>query len=130
MPRIEVAIAVIFREGKILICQRRADDAFGGLWEFPGGKCEAGESAETCLRREIREELAGEITALESLGQIEHDYEKFSVRLRPFLCALAGGEPRPIGCAQAIWIDPAQLSDYQFPPANAPLLRQLAERFG
>ena len=58
MKRIDVAIAVVVEGGRVLICQRKEKDTFGGFWEFPGGKCEAGESLEQCLVREMREELA------------------------------------------------------------------------
>jgi mutator protein MutT len=125
MAFIDVAIAVICRDGSVLICQRKADDRFGGLWEFPGGKCEPGETPAQAVQREVMEELGIEVHPDSALAPIEHHYPKLSVRLHPFLCHVIRGEPRPLHCQAAIWIAPTRLSEYQFPAANAPLLEQL-----
>src|SRR5688572_29511955 len=74
MKRVDVDIAIIARGGKVPICQRKADNTFGGCWEFPGGKREPGETAEQCLRRELEEELAVRARPIEALDVIEHDY--------------------------------------------------------
>ena len=81
MKRIDVVIAVVVRDGKVLVCQRRDDDTFGGYWEFPGGKLEPHESHEQCLARELREELAIRIRPLDPLEPIEHDYPHARIRL-------------------------------------------------
>jgi mutator protein MutT len=93
---VEVSAALIFRDGKLLITQRRAKSHLGGLWEFPGGKLEAGETFEQCLVREIREELGVEISVGELFSEISHDYPEKSVRLEFFICKLISGEPQPL----------------------------------
>jgi 8-oxo-dGTP diphosphatase len=127
VDRKDVVIAVILRAGKVLICQRKAEDSFGGYWEFPGGKREQGETPERCLAREMMEELALSITALEPLPAIEHDYPNLRICLLSYLCT-ADGEPRPIACQRVAWVAPSELADYRFPEANAPLLVQIVRR--
>jgi len=122
---IEVAAALIFRNGKILITQRRADTHLGGLWEFPGGKREPGETFEQCLVREIREELGIEISAGKLFEEITHAYAEKTVGLKFFNCELVRGEPQPLGCAAVKWIGKAELAGHQFPAADARLLKKL-----
>lgn len=129
LKAIDVAIALICQQNKLLICQRLAKDRFGGLWEFPGGKVKPGETIPQTLTREVQEELGVNVTPLAAWPIIEHDYPDFRVRLHPFLCQIESGQPQPIGCQQAVWIDPQNIADYQFLPANAPLLSRLAEHF-
>src|SRR5579859_551849 len=128
MQRIDVAIGILVRNGQILICQRRARDAFGDLWEFPGGKCESGETLNECLKRELLEELAIEATPGDALPTIEHDYENLSVRLHPFLCESFTGRPRPAASRQLKWVAPADLRDFPFPAANNGLIEQIISR--
>jgi 8-oxo-dGTP diphosphatase len=129
MKQIDVAIAVIFRDEQVLICQRKKNDTFGGFWEFPGGKCETGESLEACLLRELREELDIDVQAIEKLTTIRHDYPNAKLSLHPFLCQLTRGEPKLIECQKLLWIPPADLRNYRFPPANHALLDEVARRF-
>ncbi|MDB5171852.1 MAG: hypothetical protein JWO87_3713 [Phycisphaerales bacterium] len=128
MKRLDVVIAVIHASGKVLICQRRKDDSFGGYWEFPGGKLERGETPTQCLARELREELAIEVDATETFPPIEHDYSTARVRLLPYLCTLISGEPRPLAAQQLEWVESPRLRDYRFPSANAVLIEQIIER--
>lgn len=125
---IEVSAALLFRNGKILITQRRADSHLGGFWEFPGGKREPGETFEQCLVREIREELGVEISIVELFEEITHAYKDKTVCLKFFLCELLEGEPQPIGCAAVKWIEEAELAGYKFPAADARLLEKLVKR--
>jgi mutator protein MutT len=129
MDRIEAAIAIVARDGKILVCQRKDDDALGGYWEFPGGKCEDGETLEQCLARELREEVDIVAHPIARLTPIEHSYPHAQVRLHPFLCEHRAGEPKCLECQRAIWIDPMTLRDYQFPPANNPLTEEVIAYF-
>ncbi|HXR03411.1 MAG TPA: 8-oxo-dGTP diphosphatase MutT, partial [Verrucomicrobiae bacterium] len=124
-PLIEVSAALIFRNGRLLITQRRADAHLGGLWEFPGGKREQSETFAQCLVREIREELGAEISVGELFEDVTHAYPEKTVRLKFFLCDLISGEPQPLGCADVKWIGKAELADYQFPAADARLLDKL-----
>lgn len=122
---IEVSAGLVFRDGLLLITQRRSQDHLGGLWEFPGGKVECDESSEECLRRELREELGIEVEVHELVETIRHDYPEKSVQLRFFRCSLLENEPTAIGCATIAWVNAAQLANYEFPAADARLLEQL-----
>src|SRR5882757_3039265 len=122
---IEVSAALIFHGGKLLITQRHAKSHLGGLWEFPGGKREAGETFEQCLVREIREELGVEISVGELFEEITHDYPEKSVHLKFFICRLLSGEPQPIDCAAVRWINRPELTHFEFPAADALLLEKL-----
>jgi mutator protein MutT len=122
---VEVSAALIFRDGKLLITQRRAKSHLGGLWEFPGGKRETGETFEQCLVREIREELGVEISVGELFSEISHDYPEKSVRLEFFICKLISGEPQPLDCADVKWATKTELGDFEFPAADAQLLEKL-----
>jgi len=122
---IEVSAALIFRAGKLLITQRRADAHLGGLWEFPGGKREPAETFEQCLARELREELGVEISVGELFEEVTHAYPEKTVRLKFFICRLEHGEPVPLGCAALKWADKAELDQYPFPAADARLLDKL-----
>jgi mutator protein MutT len=122
---IEVSAALLFRAGKLLITQRHAKSHLGGLWEFPGGKRESGETFEDCLVREIREELGVEITVGELFEEIRHDYPEKSVHLKFFICRLLAGEPQPLDCAAVKWIEPSELAAHEFPAADAQLLARL-----
>lgn len=123
---IEVAAGLVFREGRILVAQRRAGDTLGGYWEFPGGKRHAHESFEGCLGRELAEELGIEVAVGELFESVDHRYPEALVHLRFYLCRWLGREPRALGCADFAWITREQLGDYRFPPADAGLLRRLA----
>ena len=121
----EVSAALIFRAGKLLITQRHLISHLGGLWEFPGGKREAGETYEQCLVREIREELGVEISVGELFAEIAHDYPEKSVHLKFFRCRLLLGEPQPLDCAAVKWIDRSELDVHEFPAADVQLLAKL-----
>lgn len=130
MQRIDVAIGILVRDRQVLICQRRSRDAFGDLWEFPGGKCETGESPADCLTRELLEELAIQVLPTDSFPVIEHDYESLSVRLHPFLCEACIGDPQPAASRQLRWVAPTALRQFPFPAANARLIEQIIGRLG
>ena len=125
-PTVEVAAGLIVRDGKILIAQRRVNASLGGLWEFPGGKRKPGESFEACLRREIMEELGLTIAVLEQVSSAEHRDATCQVQLRFYRCTVLTGEPQPLGCEACRWITPAEISAYPFPPADLPLVHQIA----
>jgi mutator protein MutT len=123
--RRDVVIGVVTRDGKVLVCQRPEGKSFAGLWEFPGGKREGGETLEDCLRRELWEELALRVTPVGALPTIDHDYPRGRIRLHPFVCTDAGEEPKLLACRDARWVEPAELRDYQFPPANDALIQDV-----
>jgi mutator protein MutT len=122
---IDVAAALISRDGKILITQRCANAHLGGLWEFPGGKREPAETFEQCLVRELREELGVEVKVGRLFEEIMHIYADKTVHLKFFLCKLLQGEPQPLGCEAVKWAGKAELADYEFPAADTRLLNKL-----
>jgi 8-oxo-dGTP diphosphatase len=122
---VEVAAGIVFRDGRVLIAKRRPQDHLGGLWEFPGGKRQAGESYEDCLRRELMEELGIEVEVGERISSITHDYTEKSVHLEFFLCRWGRHEPRALGCSDFAWVQRDQLSQYSFPAADERLLAML-----
>jgi mutator protein MutT len=122
---IDVAAGLVFRAGRLLVTQRRLGDHLGGLWEFPGGKVEAGETFELCLARELREELGIEVGVGLELDEITHAYPEKTVRLKFFRCQLLAGEPHPHHCHALAWVTPAELPAYPFPAADAQLLGRL-----
>jgi 8-oxo-dGTP diphosphatase len=122
---VEVSAGLIFRDGQLLITQRHADAHLGGLWEFPGGKREPGESFEQCLARELREELGAEVSVGELFEGVTHAYPEKTVYLQFHVCRLSRGEPRPIGCAALRWVGKAELDDHAFPAADARLLEKI-----
>ena len=124
---VEVSAGLVFRSGQLLITQRLDGSHLAGLWEFPGGKREPGESFEECLRRELQEELGVDVRVHEEIERITHDYPEKSVHLRFFRCELAdaGSEPRAIGCQAVAWVTRETLGNYAFPAADARLLEWL-----
>lgn len=123
---IEVAAGILIGEdGRILITQRPRDKHLGGLWEFPGGKRDEGETFVECLRRELLEELGVEVEVGELFHETRHAYGRRGVHLRFYRCALIGGSPRPLGVADIRWVAPAELGGFAFPPADAELLELL-----
>ena len=130
MPPIEVAAALVFRAGKLLIAKRHADAHLGGLWEFPGGKREAGETYEACLIRELREELGIEVAVGELLESLTHEYPGKTVHLNFYRCRWQAGEPQTLGCAAFEWVTADELARYEFPAADARLLAMLQQNNG
>ncbi|MDJ0568556.1 MAG: 8-oxo-dGTP diphosphatase MutT [Pleurocapsa sp. MO_192.B19] len=125
----QIGVAVISnQQGKILIDRRKARGEMGGLWEFPGGKIEAGETVEECIRREIQEELGIEIAVGESLTVINHDYKTFKVTLYVHDCRYLSGEPQPLECEEIRWVKQSEIDQYQFPQANIQIVNILQNR--
>lgn len=117
-PHYQVAAGLIRKGDKLLIAQRPSEGMLGGLWEFPGGKQEEGETLEECLVREIREELGIEIAVEERLTSVDHAYSHFSITLHAFEARYLSGAPRAIGCAAWRWIAPEEVEDYALPRAD------------
>lgn len=128
METIDVSAALIFRDGRLLITQRHAEAHLGGLWEFPGGKREPGETFEQCLVRELHEELGVSVSVEREVETVEHAYPERRVRIKFFLCRLEAGEPQPLGCAAVRWVGVGELAHHAFPEADARLLERLRAR--
>lgn len=124
LPHYTVAAAVIQRDGKVLIAQRPQNGLLGGLWEFPGGKLQAGESLPECLEREICEELQAEIEIGPAFGVYRHAFTHFKVTLHAFRCWLGGAEPTPVEASQIRWVEPGELANYPMGKID----RQIASR--
>lgn len=124
-PAIDVAAGLVFFDGKLLITQRPSTGHLADFWEFPGGKREAGESFEVCLRRELREELGIEVEAESLLAEVLHTYPEKSVRLQFFKCRWTGGTPVALGCQAFQWISREGLHAYRFPDADLQILEKL-----
>jgi A/G-specific adenine glycosylase len=112
VPHREVAAAVIRRKGKVLIARRPEGKLLGGLWEFPGGKREKGESMKACLRRELREELGIATRVGRQVAVLEHAYTHFRVTVHAFECLIHRGEPRALEASEVRWADPLKLSSF------------------
>ncbi len=108
----------------MLIARRPSRGLLGGLWEFPGGKLEPGETLPEGLRREIAEELAVEIAVGAELGVYRHAYTHFKVVLHAFACTLVTGEPQPQVASELCWALPAELPDFPMGKID----RQIAHR--
>ncbi len=128
-PHYLVTAAVLRRDGKVLLAQRPRSGLLGGLWEFPGGKVQPGESLADGLRREIREELGADIRVGEELGVYRHAYTHFRITLHAFLCELTDGEPRPLAAADLAWVAPSALEDYPMGKVDRQIARRLKAEF-
>jgi mutator protein MutT len=124
---VRVAAALILREGRFLICRRPMHKARGGLWEFPGGKLEPGESAEQALIRECREELAVTLRVGELFTEVTHEYPDLTVHLSLFHAFIAAGEPQLLEHVDLKWITPDEIPLYEFCPADEEILRQIRD---
>ena len=128
LPHKYIGVAVIWNEqGKILIDKRRQNGLMGGLWEFPGGKIEPGETVEACIKREIQEELGIEVRVGDRLIVIDHVYSQFGVTLTVHHCHLESGEPQPLECDEIRWVSLDELDEYSFPQANIQIINALRE---
>ena len=123
MKRVHVAAAVIRGEdGRVLIAKRSQDKHQGGLWEFPGGKVEAGEAVQTALARELQEELGICPVAARPLIQVRHDYPDKQVLLDVWEVDAFTGEPHGAEGQPLAWVSARQLDEYSFPEANRPIV--------
>src|SRR6185295_20228273 len=98
------AAAIICENGKYLVARRKQDAHLGGLWEFPGGKREPGETMEHCLKRELQEELGVEIGEPTQWQVIQHAYPEKTVELHFFQCRINRGDPMPLACDEIRWV--------------------------
>jgi A/G-specific adenine glycosylase len=128
-PHYDVAAAVTIGDhGRVLVAQRNADDMLGGLWEFPGGKCEDGETLPECLAREMREELGVEVEVGERLTVIKHAYTHFRITLHAFRCRVVSGKPRCLDCAAFRWAPPTELDALPMSVADRKIAHILQEQ--
>jgi 8-oxo-dGTP diphosphatase len=118
-PHVRVVAAVIERDGKYLITQRRSTAVLPGLWEFPGGKVEPGESDEHALRRELRERVGVDVEVKGRMAHRLHNYDGYSVELNLYQTViLAGQEPQALRVAAYRWVGSNEFENYPFPAAD------------
>ena len=129
MATIVVAAAVVERNGCVLVTRRLPDTHLAGHWEFPGGKCQPGESLDACMRRELKEELAIDVTeaCLAPFTFASHRYETFHLLMPLYVCRKWEGIVAPQEGQRMKWIPPKQLADYPMPPADKPLVAMIRD---
>ncbi len=128
IPCFHIAVAIIQKNGRLLITQRAPSGLLGGLWEFPGGKIKKGESAIQALQREIKEEVNLQIKVTEHLTRIRHAYSHFQIIMEVFLATYLSGTIKLNGAVDYRWISLADLERYPLPAANHKFLPLLRER--
>ncbi|MCI4665117.1 MAG: (deoxy)nucleoside triphosphate pyrophosphohydrolase [Neomegalonema sp.] len=124
-----VACALVDIDGRVLIAQRPEGKHMAGMWEFPGGKLEEGETPEIALIRELQEELgvSTHASCLAPLTFASHAYEHMHLLMPLYVCRKWEGTPQPLEAAALAWARPNQLRDYPMPPADAPLIPALRD---
>ena len=126
-PHYEIAVGVIWRDGRILIAKRPAEGLLGGLWEFPGGKREPGEDPEATVVREVREELGLLVEPGSKIAAVDHAYTHFEITLHAFHCRPRAGTAEPRASEDLAWVRPDELDDYAFPAANRRIIETLGK---
>ena len=122
-----VTAAVVEHDGFYLVTRRQQGVHLEGYWEFPGGKCDEGESLDACLRRELNEELGTDAEVLQELLSVTHEYGDRTIELHFIACRLLR-EPRPQLGQQMRWVARADLATLRFPPADDELIDMLMQR--
>ena len=125
MKVVEVAAGLVYCDGRYLIARRKPGVHLAGFWEFPGGKREPTETLEECLRRELLEELGIHINEPIPFQVIRHEYPEKIVELHFFQCRIESGQAAAIECAEIRWVWPHELGDFEFPPADRPIIEAL-----
>jgi 8-oxo-dGTP diphosphatase len=123
------AVALVDADGRVLLAQRPAGKPMAGLWEFPGGKVDPGETPETALIRELAEELGIDVTAscLAPFTFTSHSYPGFHLLMPLYVCRKWSGIPAAREGQRFAWVRPARLGDYPMPPADKPLVAMLRD---
>jgi A/G-specific adenine glycosylase len=124
-PHYDIGAGVVRRDGKILISQRPLKGLLGGLWEFPGGKREPGESLKETVKREIREELGIQVEVGKKLVEVDHAYSHFKITLHAHDCVYRSGKVQALGVRAWRWVKPQELKRFAFPAANQPIIEKL-----
>jgi len=128
VPHIVVGAAVtVNRKGEVLIARRLADGMLGGLWEFPGGKQENGETIQECVVRELKEELGINIEVGEFLTTVKHAYSHFTMDMHTFFARIKSGRPRPIHCQDYRWVNISDLRTFPYSKADLKIIEALEE---
>lgn len=124
-PHYQIAVGVVWKGNKILVSKRKSKGLLGGLWEFPGGKIQKGETSAACAAREVKEEVGVDVEVGSSIGKIKHQFTHFSIEMEAFVCKYMKGRPRAIECEAWKWIQLQEISNFAFPKANHKLFPKL-----
>ena len=124
-PHFHVTAALVMRNDRLLISKRPEGSHLGGLWEFPGGKQEEGETLEDCIEREIMEELGIRIQAEKLLLSVIHEYHEKIITLYFFQCSLLDGEPISLDNQEIKWAEINDLKQYRFPPPDQKIVEYM-----
>ena len=131
LPHQVIGVGVVLNAaGEVLIDQRLEEGLLGGMWEFPGGKQEAGETIGACIDRELMEELGITVQVGEELITVDHAYSHKKLRFVVHLCTWVSGDPQPLASQQVRWVHPESLNNYPFPAANARIIAALLDHLG
>jgi len=126
VPHHQIGVGIIENsEGELLIALRPDDAMLGGLWEFPGGKKEKGESIEETVERELHEELGVQVAVGEKFMDLKHAYSHFKITLHAYWCTIKTGTPKPKSSTDLKWVTLEEIDDYPFPKANKVLIEKL-----
>lgn len=125
LPHQTVGVGVVWRENRVLIARRPPSGLLGGLWEFPGGKLESGESAAAAVRRELMEEVGIEVRVGGLIERIHHAYSHYRVTIHFHEAEYLSGRPRARAASEIRWVEPATLADYAFPTASHTIVERL-----
>jgi 8-oxo-dGTP diphosphatase len=125
---IKVTAAIIVRNGKVLIAQRKPPGRMPGLWEFPGGKIEAGETPETCLKRELYEELNIVASVAEHIGTSIYQYDFYTVQLMAYRASIVDGEIVLNAHSSKAWVTADEIHRFEFAPADLPFVEMIQKR--
>lgn len=120
-----VAAAVVIEKGRVLLTRRAEGQHLEGLWEFPGGKLEEGESPEAAVVRECREECGIEVEVADILDVTHHRYPEKEVLLLFYRCTLRGGQVQHLQVADHAWVEPRELDAYPLPPADGRVVARI-----
>ncbi len=129
VPHYDIAVGLIWDEGLLFIDRRQEDGLLGGLWEFPGGKIEAGETPQQAVKREIKEELDLDVEVGDFFMEVRHAYTHFKITMRVYHCIYTGGEPRLTAAIDWRWVRPEELKYFPFAAASQKIIRRLEAEY-
>ena len=127
VPHYEIGVGVVWKDGRVLIARRPSSGLLAGLWEFPGGKQQPGETIQQCVRREVREELAIDVTVGAHMMTVKHAYSHFKVTLHFYTCEHQHGEAQALGCSAWRWARPHELTQHAFPAGSTRAVNAVAQ---
>jgi A/G-specific adenine glycosylase len=128
IPHHQIAVGLIVnQQNELLIALRPNDAMLGGLWEFPGGKKESGESLTQTVQRELEEELGVEVNVFDKFKELKHAYSHFKITLHAYWCVITAGNPKPISGKELRWVSLSEIDQHPFPKANKTLIDELQQ---